>query len=142
VFDVDKEAAKSFNKEYPTCYSSGRTAAQRCAGKVYYYRAVNELAVQVGDKVVVNSPAHGWTVVRVVEVGELESLCHVGLKWIVDKVDVERYKKIQEREEERRRLKAVLDGKAIEARKRLDYSTLLADDPEAMEMVQRLKDLG
>lgn len=71
------------------------------SSKNYHYKTI--LDVQPGDKVVVDAPSTGYTVLDVVEVIpalETELSYNFQIKWVVDKVDVEQYEKVQLMERE------------------------------------------
>lgn len=72
------------------------------SSKTYTYKVKRDFDLQAGDWVVVESPSTGLTVVKVVEVHSEPAIdldSGITYKWIVDKVDLQRYQSIREQEE-------------------------------------------
>lgn len=68
------------------------------AHKVYYYKTL--LDFEVGDKAIVDSPYEGLVIVDVVEVkSALQVDGNFRYKWIVNKVDLTEYQRLNEQEE-------------------------------------------
>lgn len=68
----------------------------------YTYKAWEDLGIEVGDEVVVDSPSKGMTVVKVVGVDKVPKIdldVDWTYKWIVCKVDSTRYEKQKEIDE-------------------------------------------
>lgn len=130
-FDADKKAHASYKSYYGT-----RTGSE----KTYEYKFREELDLKEGDFCVVESPSHGLTVVRVVSLVEYQEYAG-GLKEIVDKVDVATYEANKKRAAELQALSDLLERKAIEARKRLDWEQLFDGDTETQELLKKFKEL-
>lgn len=98
--------------------------------------------LKAGDHVVVDSPNSGYTVVLVTSVEETADAINKATKWIVSKVDVEGYQQRLERQKERETLMAKLKKMQAEMLERDQFATLAATNPEAAELVKRLKSLA
>lgn len=62
--------------------------------KTYTYKVPKQLELEVGDKVIVNSPRNGFTVVTVAAIGNAEDMdleAAFQYKWIAGRVDTEAY---------------------------------------------------
>lgn len=80
--------------------SFGRAVSQ---SKAYTYKAHLKDGVQVGDKVVVDSPSKGLSVVTVVAVDKTPRIdvhAPFDYKWIIQKVDTSRYEEMLKKEEQ------------------------------------------
>lgn len=87
--------------------------------KVYTYKAPASWNIEVGDKVIVDSPNGGYTLVRVVTVQPPTCKTHIFLKWVVSQIDDADYlsrtkhereeRELLIREESRRRIEQRID---------------------------------
>ncbi len=138
TFGKDKPGDLEFRRAYGISTTIGRGES-----KGYDYRVLRGLDVKKGDFVVVETPHHGLTVVTVAEDPTEEAgLNTASLKWVIDKVDMASYKEMMERAERKRVLTARLDTLANEARKRIDYAALFANNEDAMALLKELESLG
>lgn len=78
----------------------------RATSGVYHYRAPTRWNIDVGDKVIVDSPLSGYTVVTVVNVFDEASSCTYRgvLKRIVSTIDDREYLTVKEQDELERKL--------------------------------------
>lgn len=73
--------------------------------KPYTYKAPAHWLIEVGDKIVVDSPSSGYTIVKVVNVVPAPLSCHdahIALKWAVSTIDDSIYLANTKREREER----------------------------------------
>ncbi len=137
TFGKDKPGDLEYRRSY------GIVSVTTRESKPYDYRVLRGLDVKKGDFVVVETPHHGLTVVTVAEDPTEEAgLNTASLKWVIDKVDMASYKEMMERAERKRVLTARLDNLANEARKRIDYASLFANNEDAMALLKELEGLG
>lgn len=117
------------------CFSKNNTHDVR----LYDYYVANELDVEKGDHVIVETPLEGYQVVKVEDVVNSETV--KATKWIVDKVDLTAYNARIEREKQRKEIAGVLEKK-LKAQSEIErFNALAASDPEAAELLKKLKDL-
>lgn len=133
TFSVDPNALSSFKSYYQTGSGSSKTYEYAFDDSVF--------DLEAGDIAVVATPSHGYTCVRVVRVCDPVDAEYWGnRKPIVSKVTspiIEKAKRQAKAEELSKRLTKM----ANEARKQIGFETLFANNPEAMKLVEELKQL-
>jgi len=110
---IGEEIAEAVRVEY----EPGKSPKGDTAG--YLFKALKEHALQVGDFVSVQTdPRWGLTVCRVVETGcEVDFEDDLQLKWVVSKVDTERFDEIKQMEQQA--ISALKQDAAAEKKKRM-----------------------
>jgi preprotein translocase subunit YajC len=105
--------------------------------KDWYIFKTLDNTVQKDDFVVINTDTrHGFTVVKVEEVDvEIDFDSNVEIKWIVSKVDLEAYTKIQQQEQEL--IEKIRKGEILKRKKEIYANTLSAfeEDLKTLDIV-------
>lgn len=110
------------------------------AGKPYAYYTDIE-GIEKGDKVVVDTPSNGLTIVTVVSVTETAEGISKATKWIVDKIDLAGHKAREADRARRATLIAKLEKMAKEQSELDRFAALVASVPEAAMLLQELKEI-
>lgn len=110
--------------------------------KQYTYRCIPGLAstLTVGDIVVVSCKT-GFQVCVVTELNIIAP-DNSKLAYAITKVDLDGYRAMLQQENEKRRLKKLLDAKKAELEKSAVYEMLAAKDPGFAELLEAFKSLG
>lgn len=110
------------------------------SSRIYSYFS-DDLSIQIGDRAVVESPHDGYTLVRVVSVGDTIEGLEKAYKYLVCKIDDSAYlaRKAKDREIALLRIKLEKEKKLAEERKVLE--SLREVSPEAAEIVDKLEKL-
>jgi len=118
-------------------FNSAVSRSYSCGEKRYAYLC-DIPGVKVGDKVVVDAPSNGLTLVTVREIAVGDSKAS---KWIVDRVDLTAHEERRARAKRKAEIEAKLEAALKEELRKDRYARLASKSPELLALVEELNNL-
>ena len=132
---MDKNIAAILREDTRTCQVCFELTEDVTPGRVYTY--VSHLPLEVGDLVVVPVASSGWKVGKIVAVDEdllIEPNGEIKFKWVIDKIDMDRYRANNERNKEIEQMLAA--SYRVSARQAYAAQFLTNADPKVLALVK------